>query len=514
MPLSIFARLNLAPLRRSAAKFFLADKSVITVVGIAEDVLVTIKDLVFSVDFYILEMPPTDNGSPSSVFLGRPFLKTSKFKLDAFTSTYSFEVDDKTIKFNLEEAMRHPPEEHSVLRCDVIDEVVAEIQREDHNKLYYPIVEGKDKHEDEQEKVDEDELHDLGEKEPQLEAKSELKPLPSHLKYVFLEDNQRFLVIISSELSSQEEQKLLEVLRKHKKAIGWSLADIMGIDSRMCMHHIFLQEGARPARQPQRRLHPTILDVVKKEVTRLLDAAIIYLISDNEWVSPVQVVPKKSGITVIKKDDGEVVTTRVQNAWWIHISPEDQKKTTFTCPFVTFAYKKMPFGLCNAHATFQRWMTSVFSDLMESCLEVFMDDFSVYGTSFDSYLENLAKVLESCVDTNLVLNFEKCHFMVRQGIVLGHIVSDKGLYRRFIKNFSKIALSLSRLLQKDVNFEFDSACEEAFEELRRALTTAPVMRGPDWMQPFEIICDASNHDVGAALAQCDGKLPYIIAYSS
>ncbi|XP_072062131.1 uncharacterized protein [Arachis hypogaea] len=109
MPLCIFARLKLAPLKRSAAKFALADKSVITIVGIAEDVLVTIKELVFPVDFYILEMSWMDKGSSSSIFLGRPFLKTSKFKLDAFTGIYSFEVGDKTIKFNLEEAMRHPP---------------------------------------------------------------------------------------------------------------------------------------------------------------------------------------------------------------------------------------------------------------------------------------------------------------------------------------------------------------------------------------------------------------------
>ncbi|XP_015966670.1 uncharacterized protein LOC107490405 [Arachis duranensis] len=186
MPLSIFVRLNLAPLKKSAAKFALADKSVITVMGIAEDVLVAIKDLVFSVDFYILEMPPTENRSSSSVLLGRPFLKTSKFKLDAFTSTYSFEVGDKTIKFNLEEAMKHPSEEHSILRCDVIDEVITEVREEDHNKLYYPIVEETDDQEDEQEKVVESELHGLDEKEPQLEVKSELKPLPSHLKYAFL----------------------------------------------------------------------------------------------------------------------------------------------------------------------------------------------------------------------------------------------------------------------------------------------------------------------------------------
>ncbi|XP_057734070.1 uncharacterized protein LOC130949339 [Arachis stenosperma] len=379
--------------------------------------------------------------------------------------------------------MKHPPEEHSVLRCDVIDEVVAEVREEDHNKLCYHIVEETDDQEGEHEKVAENELCKIDEKEPQLEAKSELKPLPSHLKYAFLEDNQKFLVIIASELSSEEEEKLLDVLKKYKKAIGWSLADIVRIDPRKCMHRIFLQEGARPVRQPQRRLNPTILDVVKKDVTRLFDAGIIYPIFDSEWVSPVQVVPKKSGITTVKKDDGEVVTKRVQNA-------------------------------------------------------------CVYGTSFDCCLENLAKVLASCVDTNFVLNFEKCHFMVRQGIVLGHVVSHEGIfvdpakvdvittlpypssvrevssflghagfYRRFIKDFSKIALPLSRLLQKDVDFEFNSECVKAFKELRRVLTTAPIVRGPNWMLPFEIMCDASNHAIGAALAQRDGKLPYVIAYS-
>ncbi|XP_015940054.1 uncharacterized protein LOC107465591 [Arachis duranensis] len=182
MPLSIYVRLNLAPLKKSAARFALADKSVITVMGIAEDVLMTIKDLVFPIGFYILEMPPTESRSSSSVLFGRPFLKTSKFKLDAFTGIYSFGVGDKTIKFNLEEAMKHPPDEHSMLRCDMIDEVVAEVQEEDHEKLCYPTVEEMDDQEDEPEEVVKSELHELDGKEPHLETKSELKPLPSHLK--------------------------------------------------------------------------------------------------------------------------------------------------------------------------------------------------------------------------------------------------------------------------------------------------------------------------------------------
>jgi hypothetical protein len=111
----------------------------------------------------------------------------------------------------------------------------------------------------------------------------------------------------------------------------------------------------------------------------------------------------------------------------IVINPEDQEKTTFTCPFGTYAYRRMPFGLCNAPATFQRCMMSIFSDYVERIIEVFMDDFTVYGDSFDKYLENLSLILKRCIETNLVLNYEKCYFMVEQGIVLGHVVSSRGL---------------------------------------------------------------------------------------
>ena len=96
----------------------------------------------------------------------------------------------------------------------------------------------------------------------------------------------------------------------------------------------------------------------------------------------------------------------------ITIAPEDQEKTTFTCPFGSFAYRRMPFGLCNAPGTFQRCMISLFSDFLENCIEVFMDDFTVYGSLFDGCLDSLEKVLNRCIETNLVLNFEKCHFMV------------------------------------------------------------------------------------------------------
>ncbi|GKE19831.1 reverse transcriptase domain-containing protein [Tanacetum coccineum] len=111
----------------------------------------------------------------------------------------------------------------------------------------------------------------------------------------------------------------------------------------------------------------------------------------------------------------------------IPIDPMDQEKTTLTCPFGTYAYRRMPFGLCNAPATFQRCMLAIFHDMIEELVEVFMDDFFVSGSSFDHYLNNLDKMLQRCKDAHLVLNWEKCYFMVKEGIVLGHKVSKAGL---------------------------------------------------------------------------------------
>ncbi|KAK1645800.1 hypothetical protein QYE76_063605 [Lolium multiflorum] len=187
----------------------------------------------------------------------------------------------------------------------------------------------------------------------------------------------------------------------------------------------------------------------------------------------------------------------------------------------------------------------IFHGFCESIVEVFMDEFSVYGNSFDNCLRNLDKVLQRCEETNLVLNWEKCHFMVNEGIVLGHKISERGIevdrakveaiekmpyprdvkgirsvlghagfYRRFIKDFSKISKPLTNLLQKDVPFVFDDDCKEAFETLKKALTTAPVVEPPDWNLPFEIMCDASDFAVGAVLGQRVDKKLNVIHYAS
>ena len=108
-------------------------------------------------------------------------------------------------------------------------------------------------------------------------------------------------------------------------------------------------------------------------------------------------------------------------------NPKDKEKMTFTYPYGTFSFKRISFGLCNALATFQRCVTAIFSDLIENIMEVFMDDFLVYGCSFYNCLNNLEMVLKRCREKNLVFNWEKCHFMVQEGIVLEHLISSKGL---------------------------------------------------------------------------------------
>ncbi|GJW02557.1 reverse transcriptase domain-containing protein [Tanacetum coccineum] len=181
-------------------------------------------------------------------------------------------------------------------------------------------------------------------------------------------------------------------------------------------------------------------------------------------------------------------------------------------------------------------MMAIFHDMIEETMEVFMDDFSVFGDSFSSCLSHLNKMLKWCEDTNLVLNWEKCHFMVKEGIVLGHKISKSGIevnkakvdviaklphptfvkgiqsflghagfYRRFIQDFSKIARLMTRILEKDTPFIFSKDCVESFNILKKKLTEAPILVAPDWDLPFEIMCDASDYAVGAVTPRQGGN---------
>ncbi|GJR20404.1 reverse transcriptase domain-containing protein [Tanacetum coccineum] len=585
----------------------LADRSITYPKGLAEDAFVKVGKFHFPTDFVVVDFE-ADPRVP--LILGRSFLRTARALIDVYGEEITLRVDNEAVTFNLDQTTRYSStNDKSVNRIDIIDAVCEEYAPEflgfpnssggnptptsepftfefilEEIEAYLkgdsilPEIDHADFNPEEDicliEKLLNNDpfqlpLMDLKQSDV-TEAKSsieeppklELKDLSSHLEYAFLEENDKLPVIIAKGLKNDENDALLMVLKSHNGAIAWKITDIKGIDPRFCTHKILMEDDYKPTVQSQRRVNPKIHEVIKKEVLKLLDAGMIYPISDNPWVSPVHCVPKKGGITVDANEENELISTRLMierlagNEFYcfldgfsgyfqIPIDPQDQKKTTFTCPYGTFAYRRMPFGLCNAPGTFQRCMMAIFHDMIEKTMEVFMDDFLIFGDSFDSCLSNLEKMLKRCEDTNLVLNWEKCHFMCKEGIVLGHKISKSGIevnrakvdviaklphpttvkgvrsflghagfYHRFIQDFSKIARPMTHLLEKETPFVFSKDYIDAFQTLKKKLTEAPILVVPDWNLPFELMCDASDFAIGAVLGQRKMKHFQPIHYAS
>ncbi|CAN6685862.1 unnamed protein product [Malus baccata var. baccata] len=467
--------------------------------------VVQVDNLIFPADFYALEMEDSPNVTPLLILLGRPFMKTARTKIDVFKGTLTMEFDGEIINFNISGAMKFPKDDHSCFSIDVLDELAQDyLDMLEDDPLETTIVQGlgmkpnlavpKEEHA---------ELVAAFESLPQHRGKPfnpipipvstntllpsmiqapvlELKPLPDHLKYVFLGDEETLPVIVSSSLTALEEEKLIRVLKEHKTAIGWTLADIKGISPTTCMHRIFLEEGAKPTREAQRRLNPPMMEVVKKEIIKLLDCGVIYPISDSRWVSPVQVVQMKSGVTVVKNAEEELVPTRIQTGWRVCTDYMKLNNTTrkdhFPLPFI---------------------------DQMLERLAVIQDIISCHSSGRPRKNHLHVPIWYVCLPSHAI-RFMQC---------TGHVPTMHGFYRRFIKDFSKISTPLCRLLQKDGTFDFNEECEKAFKHLKEMLTSAPIIRPPDWSISFELMCDASDYALGVVLGQRKDKQPHVIYYA-
>ncbi|KAJ9557778.1 hypothetical protein OSB04_012392 [Centaurea solstitialis] len=354
MPLSFYQKLGLKDLKSTRMTIQLADRSIKCPIGIAEDVTVRVDKFVFPADFVILDIK---DEVKVPLILGRPFLNTASAVIHVAKRELSLGIGEDRITFSID----------GTLDCKLEES--------------FSIEKGKDESMGEEEEEfkeirqeDKVRVKTFLEEPPNLE----LKDLPEHLEYRFLEGNNSLPVVPKNGglmVVTNDNNELVPT----RTVTGW----------RVCIDYRKLNDATRKDHFP--------LPFIDQMLERLAGNG-YYCFLDG-----------------------------FSGYFQIPIDPADQEKMIFTCPFGTFAYRRMPFGLCNAPATFQRCMTTIFQDMLEDCMEVFMDDVSVFGNSFDGCLNSLDRVLARCEESHLVLNWEKCHFMVREGIVLGYKISKDGL---------------------------------------------------------------------------------------
>nr|XP_027122274.1 uncharacterized protein LOC113739242 [Coffea arabica] len=342
MPMFIFKALNLGPLKETRVIIQLADRSNVYPEGVVEDVLVKVNEFIFPANFYIVDTNDDHSVNSAVLLLGRPFMSTARTKIDVHKGTLSVEFDGETITFNIFDAMKYPDDTESVNYAGITNSIVQDHLEQNfrEDKLEFVLQQSKTntnmESEDEKDTIEAImSLHSLPalldrsidsflplptsnkrilpsvEQAPELE----LKELPTHLKYAYLGGHNTLPVIIANDLTAVQEEKLLRILREYKPAIGWTLADIKGINPSVCMHQIRLEPEAKSVTERQRKLNPAIKEVVMKEILKLLELGLIFPISDSEWVSLVHVVPKKTGITLVRNEKNELVPMRLQNGW-------------------------------------------------------------------------------------------------------------------------------------------------------------------------------------------------------
>nr|GEX40875.1 reverse transcriptase domain-containing protein [Tanacetum cinerariifolium] len=518
----------------------LADRSVSKPIGNAKDVSFKVGVFHFPANFVVVEFEP-DPRVP--LILRRCFLKAGRALIDVHKGELTLRIRNEAITYNLDQTVRYSAN-YNKMSENKIDVIYEEYSQEvlgfsDNTSSGNPTP-----HDDLIVLTTSPTLTPFGDNDfllfEEANAFLGLEDDSDSLKInPFYYDPEGDILLLETILNSEPLPPLPnheQYLPSYKKELKVCEAKTVkssvdeppeGINPEFCTHKILMEEDYKPVVQHQRQVNPKIHDIKKKEVEKLLNAGLIYPISDSPWVSSVHCVPKKGGFTVVENEENELIPTRLVTGWQmlkrlaenefycfldgfsgyfqIPIDPRDQEKTTFTCPYGTFSYRRMPFGLCNAPGTFQRCMLAIFHDVVEKTMEVFMDDFLVFGTSFENCLSYLDKMLQRCEDTNLSLNWEKSHFMVKEGIVLSHKIS---------KNRIEVDRAKVDVIAKLPHPTTIKDCIQAFQMLKKKLTEAPILIAPNWDLPFELMCDVSDFAIGAVLGQRHEKYFKPIHYAS
>ena len=377
-------------------------------------------------------------------------------------------------------------------------------------------------------------------------------------------------VPLSAELTETQREKFFALLSHYDNVLAKCPEDL-GRTS-ILSHRIETGE-VQPIRQQVRRVPLPHRGIVQDLLKDMLEKRVISP-SKSPWASPIVLVKKKDGTTrfcvdyrkvndVTRKDAYPIprvddtldmlsgstwfTTLDLKSGYWqVEVAEEHREKTAFCTPEGLFEFNVMPFGLCNAPATFQRLMNSVLAGLQWSTCLVYIDDIIIVGKTFDEHLKNLQHVFECLKQAGLKVQPHKCQFLQQEVTFLGHVISPNGIapdpaktskveqwptstsatqvqqflglanyYRRFVKDFACRAKPLHQLTEKKTAFKWTSECQTAFEHLKRCLTSAPTLAMPNWSQPFIIDTDASDVGIGAVLSQVDQEgTEHVIAYGS
>ena len=357
MPLPVVQRLSLGELTPTAITLQMADRSMAQPEGILEYVLVKVGKFIFPVDFVIMQM---EKDTQVPLLLGRPFLAIGAALIDVQKGGLTLRVGDEAVHFNINRSLEHPNVEadsymavrsNSLLNDELNSDCIIQysINEIEMNFQYLEsfdceVLPSNVFNKETVLSINENSQDEISSQKQQThdqETSAEgltLKELPSHLKYEFLEPERRKPVIISAALTEAEKQKLLVILRKYKEAIAWSIEDLKGISPSICMHKILLEDNAKTSIEHQRRLNLVMKEVIRKEVLKWLNAGFIYAISDSSWVSPVHVVPKKGGFTVIRNEKNQLIPTRTVTGRRVFIDYRKLNTATkndhFPLPFI------------------------------------------------------------------------------------------------------------------------------------------------------------------------------------
>nr|GEZ30270.1 reverse transcriptase domain-containing protein [Tanacetum cinerariifolium] len=482
MPLSVWEGISLPELTLTCMTLELTDRSVSKPVGIAKDVSVKVGVFHFPADFVVVDFKPDprvplilrrcflktgralidvhkdfvvvdfEPDPRVPLILGRCFLKTGRALIDVHKGKLTLRIKNEAITYNLDQTSRYSANYNQMMtnKIDVIDMACEEYSQEvlsfsdvtaSGNPTLYddPIV-----------STTSPTLTPFGDSDfllfEEADAFLGLEDDPNSPKFnLFYNDPEGDILLLEAILNSEplpSSPIMNNICLRSRKNSRFGKLKLLNLPL-MNLMRLNLRTYLPPSNTHFWRATTSCPSLLSKKVEKLLDAGLIYPISDSPWVSLVHCVPKKSGFTIVENEENELIPTRLFIGWrvcidyqklneatrkdhfpfpfmdqilerlagneyycfldgfsgyfQIPVDPRDQEKTTFTCPYETFVYRRMPFGLCNAQGTFQRCMLAIFHDMVEKTMEVFMDDFSIFGNSFENCLSRLDKMLQSMV---------------------------------------------------------------------------------------------------------------------